>query len=75
MPFIFRVTLPKNSTCWAACGAPERSKGEKLCAMGAGVGVRGVSPPTRGGLGGLPQKNFSFENALGMGLRLSEVHI
>ena len=43
---------------FAACRAPEWSKGVKLSAKGAGVGVGRGS----GGLG-LPQESFSFENA------------
>ena len=72
MPFIF--ALPKNGARSAACIVPEQSEGTKLSVKDAGVGVGGVSPPT-GGLGGLPRENFSFENALRVGFRLSGVHL
>ena len=77
MPFILRATLPKSAACRAACGTPERSKGAKLSAKGAEVGVGGVSPLTEGGEGvwGLPQENVGFDNALRVSFRLSEVHI
>ena len=41
------------------------------------MGVGGVSPPkgVGGGLRGLLQENFSFENALRVSFRLSGVHI
>ena len=58
------MALPKNAAHRAACRAAERSKDAKLSAKGAGVGS-----------GGLPQENFSFENALRVGFRLSGVHI
>ena len=78
MLFIFRVALPKNTACISACGTPEWSEGAKLSAFGAGLGVGQVFPPTGegvGGLRGLLQENFSFENALRVDFRLSVVHI
>ena len=51
------------ATWRAACGAPERSEGAKLCAEGAKVGVGGVSPPT-GGVWGPPPGKFYSRDAL-----------
>ena len=67
--------LPKNAARRAACGATEQSEGAKLSTKGTGVGAGGVTPPTGGGgLGGLSQENFSFENVLRVDFRLSGVH-
>ena len=65
VPFIWRVALPKKVALRAACGVPEQNEGAKLSAIGAGVGVAGLSASTGG----------VFENAMRVGFRLSGVYI